>query len=140
MQNGFLQPADFNDDDLSSVLGLSKNSSQQQKLELQMRLANALRQQQPSQGQSVPMGSTFLPQSPLTTAMQTFDHLQGIIASAQGKKDGKALDAERQTGLMHFAKMWFNRGGAPGSDPTGQMNQGPPSPQQPDDTENVPQQ
>jgi hypothetical protein len=128
MQNGFLQPSDFGDDDLSSVLGLSQNASQQQKLELQMRLANVLRQQQPAQGQSVPMGSTFIPPSPLTTAMQTFDHLQGIVASAQGKKQGQQLDSDRQKGLMHFAKMWFNKGGAQGGDPNDPNNpqmQGP---------------
>lgn len=130
MQNGFLQTSDFPSDDISDILGLSQNASQQSKLELQQKLANALRNQQPAQGQTVPMGSTFLPPSPLTTAMQTFDHLQGIVASAQGKKDGKSLDAARQKGLEHFAKMWFNRGGAQGGDPNDPNNlqsQGPPT-------------
>lgn len=110
MKNGYLDPSDFTDDDLTQVLGLSQNASQQDKLALQQRLANALRGNQPSGGQSVPMGSTFLPPSPLTTAMQTFDHLQGIVSSMQGEKQGKELDAKRQAGLEHFAKMWFNRG------------------------------
>jgi hypothetical protein len=111
MKNGYLDPSDFSDDELSQVLGLSQNASQQSKLELQQRLANALRNQSPSGGQTVPMGSTFLPPSPLTTAMQTFDHLQGIVSGMQGEKQGKDLDAKRQAGLERFAKMWFNRGG-----------------------------
>jgi hypothetical protein len=144
MQNGYLQPSDFNSgsDDISDILGLGQNASQQQRLELQMKLANALRQQQPAGGQTVPMGSTFLPPSPLTTAMQTFDHLQGIVASAQGKKQGDALDKDRQKGLAHFAKMWFNKDQPQAGDPNDpNATNGPPSPaMSQQDDENVPQQ
>lgn len=113
-------------DDISDILGLGQNSTQQDRLALQMKLANALRQGQASQGTSVPQGSQFLPNT-LQTAMQQFDHIQGIVAQAQGKKQGDALDKERSKGLAHFAKMWFNKnGGAP--DPNNP--QGPPSPDQ----------
>lgn len=145
MQNGYLQPSDFGDDDITSILGLSQNASQQQKLELQQRLANALRQQQPAQGQSVPMGSTFIPPSPLTTAMQTFDHMQGIVATAQGKKQGQDLDSDRQRGLERFAKLWFNQnkkpmpGGDP-NDPTSLTGPPQPQPQQDPNSQDVPQQ
>lgn len=111
MQNGFLQPQDFDDDDLTSILGLSQNASKQSKLELQARLAAALRDHNPAQGQSVPGGSVFIPPNPLTTAMQTFDHLQGIVSSMQGKKQGDKLDEERQKGLERFARLWFNKNG-----------------------------
>jgi hypothetical protein len=126
MQNGYLQPSDFGDDDITSILGLGQNNSQQERLQLQMKLANQLRQEQPAQGQSVPQGSTFIPPSPLTTAMQTFDHLQGIVATAQGKKDGAKLDADRQTGLERFAKLWFNQNKGGNADPTADPNNAAP--------------
>jgi hypothetical protein len=110
---GYVDPSQIDSvgtDDISQILGLGANDSQQNRLALQMKLANALRTQNPSGGQVVPMGSTFIPPSPLTTAMETFDHLQGIIAQAQGKKDGAQLDADRQKGLMTFAKHWFKNG------------------------------
>jgi len=112
-------------EDITDILGLGQNASQQDKLALQQKLAVALRNQQPAQGQAIPSGSVFIPPSPLTTAMQTFDHLQGIVASAQGKKDSDQLDKDRSKGLAHFAKMWFNKqNGQPGAtDP----NQGPPT-------------
>lgn len=98
--------SDFSDDDLAQILGLSVNASKQNKLELQQRLANALRSKGTEKGQSVPMGSVFLPPSPLTTAMDTFDHLQGIMTGSKGQQEGNALDIDRLTRLMKFAKMW----------------------------------
>lgn len=109
--SGYLTTDDVSSDDLSSILGLSQNASQQSKLELQQKLAAALREHNPDKGQVVPQGSTFLPPNPLTTAMETFDHLQGIVSSMQGKKQGEDLDAARQKGLERFAKLWFNHNG-----------------------------
>lgn len=119
MNKGFLDMSDVGDDELSQILGLSTNASQQNKLELQMRLANALRAKGVDKGQVVPGGSVFLPPSPLTTAMDQFDHLQGIVSGMQGKKQGDQLDADRQRGLERFAKLWFsrNKGMVPGAQP-----------------------
>jgi hypothetical protein len=130
---GYVTPAQIDsvgDDDISQILGLSTNASQQNKLELQQRLANALRLKEGAKGQSVPMGSVFLPPNPLETAMNTFDHLQGIVSGMQGKKQGDQLDADRQKGLERFARLWFKnkqQGMQDPNDPNAQ--QGPPSPQ-----------
>jgi len=97
------------DDDISQILGLSQNASQQDKLALQQRLANALRNKDSNHGQSVPQGSVFLPPNPLTSAMDIFDHLQGITQGQQGIEQGKQLDAQRQSALDRFAKLWINR-------------------------------
>jgi hypothetical protein len=109
MQNGFLQTGDFDDDDLNQILGLGGVDNQQNRLMLQQKLANALRTKGTEKGQSVPMGSVFLPPSPFTTAMDTFDHLQGITSQMQGEQQGKALDDKHAKGLAKFAKLWFNR-------------------------------
>jgi hypothetical protein len=126
------------DDDLSSILGLSQNASQQSKLELQQKLANALRQKGQAQGQSVPMGSVFIPPSPLTTAMDTFDRLPSTVSSIQGKKQGDQLDADRQKGLEKFYKLWVKKGGSSSvvADPNDPSSlDGPP---QPDNTPTTP--
>ena len=144
MQNGYLQPSDLNtgDDDISDILGLGQNDSQQQRLALQMKLANALRQGSVSQGASVPSGSVFLPNT-LQTAMNQFDHIQGIVAQAQGKKDGAQLDKDRQKGLEHFARMWFNKNGqgmaADPNDPNTLTGPPQPSPQPDPNDQDVPQ-
>jgi hypothetical protein len=117
---GYLSPSDVDsvgDDDISSILGLGANASQQKRLMLQMELANRLRGNEPSKGQIVPQGSTFLPASPLTTAMQTFDHLQGIVSSMQGEKQGEQLDNKHQQGLMKFAKLLFKQNQQPQQNP-----------------------
>lgn len=110
-------------DDITDILGLGQNATKQDRLALQMKLANALRTGSVSQGTSVPQGSQFLPNT-LQTAMNQFDHIQGIVAQAQGKKQGDTLDAERSKGLAHFAKMWFKNQSS-GTDPNNP--QGPPS-------------
>lgn len=123
---GYLSPSDIDsvgDDDISQILWLSTNQSQQEKLALQQKLAGALRNKSTDRGQSVPTGSVFIPPNPFNTALDTFDHLQGIVDSAQGKQEGVALDSARQKALERFAKMWFNRnkgGGvaAPGDNST----------------------
>lgn len=129
MQNGYLGPADFGGGDISDILNLGQNDSQNQRLALQMKLANQLRQTSPPQGQNIPQGSTFIPPNPLSTGLQMFDHIQSIVADAQGKKKGDALDKDRAKGLAHFAKMWFNKNGQV-DDPNDQQ-QGPPTPQTP---------
>jgi hypothetical protein len=145
MQNGFLQTSDFSDDDLNEILGLGGVDNQQSRLQLQQKLANALRTKGTEKGQSVPMGSVFLPPSPLTTAMDTFDHLQGITSAMQGEEKGKDLDAKHAKGLARFAKLWFKNKQDQGTDPLDPNDPdsliGPPESQsQSDDNEDVPQQ
>jgi hypothetical protein len=118
MKDGFLQTEDFSDDDLNQILGLGGVDNQQNRLMLQQKLANALRTKGTEKGQSVPMGSVFLPPSPLTTAMDTFDHLQGIMSQAQGEKQGKELDEKHAKGLAAFARRWFNRNNGQNQDTT----------------------
>ena len=143
----FLTPNDVDsvgDDDIASVLGLSTNASQQSKLELQMKLANALRLKEGEKGQSVPSGSVFIPPNPFNTAADTFDHLQGIVNGMQGKDQGAALDADREAKLNKFAKLWFKRTNQqhstdplnPNSDPNDPNSLvGPPESQTPNPTQ-----
>lgn len=104
----YLSPDDadnIGDDDISQILGLNQNASQQSKLALQQKLAAALREKGADHGQSVPQGSVFLPPNPLTNAMDIFDHLQGITQSKEGIEAGKNLDTQRQAALEKFYKL-----------------------------------
>lgn len=116
----YLSPSDVDnigDEDISQILGLNKNASQQDKLTLQMKLANILRNKDHGHGQSVPQGSVFLPPNPLTSAMDIFDHLQGITQGNEGIEQGKQLDAQRQSALERFYKLLQKKGQNPQSTP-----------------------
>lgn len=111
----YLSPDDVDsigDDDISAILGLNQNASQQDKLTLQQKLASALRNKSPDRGQSVPQGSVFLPPNPLTSAMDIFDHLQGIAQGTQAVQQGKDLDTQRQAALEKFYKLLQKKGKA----------------------------
>jgi hypothetical protein len=107
MQNGYLDPSDLSDDDIASVLGLNTNASKQSKLELQAKLAAALRDKQGEKGQMA--GAVYIPPSPVNTALDTYDHLSGILQGNSLPAQSDALDAQRQAKLEKFARMWFGK-------------------------------
>lgn len=107
MQNGYLDPSDLSDEDIASVLGLNANASKQSKLELQAKLAAALRDKSAEKGQSV--NGVYIPPNPFNTAMDTYDHLSGIMQGNAFQGQSDELDAQRQAKLEKFARMWFGK-------------------------------
>lgn len=109
---GFLSTGDVDslgDDDISQILGLNSTNSQQDKLALQMKLAGALRNKGLDKGQMA--GAVYIPPNPLGTAMDVYDHLNGIMQGNSLPGQSDALDAKRQAALNRFAKMWFGKSG-----------------------------
>lgn len=100
---------DLGDGDIAQILGLSTNSSKQDRLALQAKLANALRQKGDEKGQMA--GAVYIPPNPVSTAMDTYDHLSSILGQGKNEKQSEDLDSQRQAALSRFARMWFNKGG-----------------------------
>lgn len=107
MQNGYLDPSDLSDEDIAAVLGLNTNASKQSKLELQAKLAAALRDKGSEKGQMA--GAVYIPPSPLNTAMDTYDHLSGIMQGNAFQGQSDELDAQREAAIHRFARMWFGK-------------------------------
>jgi len=107
MQNGYLDPNDLSDEDIAAVLGLNTNASKQSKLELQAKLAAALRDKPAEKGQSV--NGVYIPPNPFNTALDTYDHLSGIMQGNALPGQSNALDAQREAAINRFARMWFGK-------------------------------
>src|SRR5882672_5808201 len=93
----------LSDEDISQILGLSTTASKQSRLELQSRLATALRTKGTEKGQMA--GDVYIPPNPFDTAMDTYDHLSGILDANKIPAQADALDTSRQQALNRFAQL-----------------------------------
>lgn len=96
------------DGDISQILGLNTTASKQDRLALQMKLANALRQKGTEKGQMA--GAVYIPPNPIDTAMDTYDHLSSILGQGRMDKQGNDLDDQRQAAINRYARLFFGKG------------------------------
>lgn len=101
---GNLTPADFD--------GLAGNEDKQNKILLQMRLANSLRQQDLPKGQMA--GQVYIPPNAVETGLDAYGKVQGLRQGKQLNSQSDALiDAKQRAYTNLQRKLVANQGGQP---------------------------